>query len=147
MSYENFNLAVGGLILRGDKVLLNHRTDYDMWDLPSGGVEKNETIIQALKREIKEETGLNVKPVRLVGVYHNYRRKVISLLFLVKVISGKLRKNEEADDHKYFSYKKLPKNTVPKQKERIINYFNNKKEITVATQKSKPSYLALGFKK
>ena len=85
-----FFISVGALILKGDKVLLHHRTDYDMWDLPSGSMEKNETIIQALKREVKEETGLKIKPVKLIGVYQNYIRGAINLHFLVKVLSPEL---------------------------------------------------------
>jgi 8-oxo-dGTP pyrophosphatase MutT (NUDIX family) len=50
MNNNLFKIAVGALILKGDKVLLHHRTDYDMWDLPSGGMEADETINQALLR-------------------------------------------------------------------------------------------------
>lgn len=134
--YRNFHIAVGALITKGNKVLLHHRTDYDMWDLPSGGMKKGETIFQALKREVKEETGLNIKPIKITGVYQNYRKGVIVLNFLVKVISGKLTKNEEADDFKYFDYQKLPKNFPSKQKERILDYFRNKERALVKIQKS-----------
>ncbi|MDP2683962.1 MAG: NUDIX domain-containing protein [bacterium] len=140
-------ISVGALILKGDQVLLHHRTDYDLWDLPSGSMEKDETIIQTLKREIKEETGLIVKPVRLIGVYHNYLRGAINFHFLVKVISGKLTLNKEADEFGYFDYKKLPTNLAPKQKERILDYFKDKKSVTVKTQKSQSSIKVLRLKK
>jgi ADP-ribose pyrophosphatase YjhB (NUDIX family) len=144
--YKNFHIAVGALIIKRNKVLLNHRTDYDMWNLPSGGMEKGETIFQALKREVKEETGLNIEPVKLTGVYQNYKREIIVFNFLVKVLSGKLTKNREADAFKYFDYKKLPKNFPDKQKERIFDYFSNKKKVFVKIQKSVPSLIKLGFK-
>lgn len=147
ISMVKFFVSVGALILKGDKVLMHHRTDYDMWDLPLGGMKKNETIIQALKREVKEETGLSVEPIKLIGVYHNYLRGVINFHFLVKVKSGKLRLNKEADQFEYFHYKKLPKNLAPKQKERINDYFKNKKSVTVKTQRSKSSIVTLKLKK
>jgi len=145
--YRNFHIAVGALIIKGNKVLLHHRTDYDMWDLPSGGMKKGETVFQALKREVKEETGLNIKPIKLTGVYQNYRREIIVLNFLVKVTSGKLTKNKEADDFKYFHYKKLPKNLAPKQKVRILDYFINKNKLAIKVQKSISSIESLGLKK
>lgn len=133
---KNFHISVGALITKSNKLLFHHRTDKDLWDLPSGGVKNNETIFQALKREVKEETGLNIKPLRIVGVYQNYEMRIIYLLFTVKVISGKLTKNKEADDFKYFDYKKLPKNLYPLIRERILNYFFNKNKITVKVQNS-----------
>lgn len=129
------------MIIKGDKVLLHHRTDRDMWDLPGGGLERGETIFQALIREVKEETGLKVKPVRLVGVYQNYQRETFVFNFLVKVISGKLTKNKEANDFKYFDFRKLPKNMPDKQKERILDYFKNKVQVIVRIQKSKSSLI------
>lgn len=137
--YRNFHLAVNGLIIKGDKVLLHHRTDGDWWDLPGGGIEKSETIFQTLKREVKEETGLIIKPIKLVGVYQNYYREVVVFNFLVKVLSGKLTLNKEADDFKYFNYKQLPKNTIAKQKQRILDYFNKKSLVKVRIQKSSPT--------
>ncbi|MFH1366697.1 MAG: NUDIX hydrolase [Patescibacteria group bacterium] len=147
MKNNLFKIAVGALILKGDKILLHHRTDYDMWDLPSGGMEASETIYEALVREVKEETGLKVKPLRLAGVYHNFGRKVINFMFLVKVLSGKLTLNAEANQFCYFHYKKLPANFPQKQKERILLYFKDKKTVTVKTQKSENSIKKLGLKK
>lgn len=58
-------IAVGLIISADDKVLLGKKRDGgvypDCWHLPGGGVKKDETLEQALIREIKEETGLNLK--------------------------------------------------------------------------------------
>ncbi len=58
-------IAVGLLISADDKVLLGKKRDGgvypDCWHLPGGGVKKDETIEQALAREIKEETGFNLR--------------------------------------------------------------------------------------
>jgi len=50
------------VIIKGSKVLLIHRIDGDAeyWTFPGGGIETNETAEEAIKREIKEETNLNV---------------------------------------------------------------------------------------
>ncbi|MEC4019205.1 NUDIX hydrolase [Streptomyces sp. H27-D2] len=60
--------VVGAVITEGDgKVLLLHRTADDylggLWELPSGGVDGGETLLQALHREVQEETGLRVTEV------------------------------------------------------------------------------------
>jgi len=137
--YRNFHLAANGMIVKGNKILLHHRTDCDMWDLPGGGIEKGEDIFQALRREVYEETGLKVKPLRLAGVYQNYRKEIFVFNFLVKVVSGKLTKNKEADDFKYFNFKKLPKNMPTKQRERILDFYKNKNIPTVKVQRSMAS--------
>lgn len=51
------------------RVLLCHRRDLDVWNLPGGGVESGELSTEAVIRETKEETGLDVVVERLVGVY------------------------------------------------------------------------------
>lgn len=142
--------GVGGLIVKGDKILLCHRRDYDMWNLPLGGIKIREDIIQALKREVKEETGLKVLPQNLVGVYQNYQKGNIILIFLVKVVAGKLRKNEEVDELNYFDYRKLPHSLSLKHRERIIDYFKNfrrNKKVIFKIQKGPSSIKALGLKR
>ncbi|MDQ3239746.1 MAG: NUDIX domain-containing protein [bacterium] len=53
--------SVYGVIVSEDKILLvKDRTSEDKWDLPGGGLELNEDLIQALHREIKEETGITL---------------------------------------------------------------------------------------
>lgn len=55
-------------ILKGDKILMVcHQTPSRIyWTFPGGGVEEGETLEQAVVREVKEETGLDVKPIRLL---------------------------------------------------------------------------------
>lgn len=53
-----YRVSVKAKIKQGDKVLLV-KEDYKKWDLPGGGIEHNETIVEALKRELVEEIGLN----------------------------------------------------------------------------------------
>jgi ADP-ribose pyrophosphatase YjhB (NUDIX family) len=51
------------------RVLVMRRADNGEWDFPGGAMELGETLASALVREVSEETGLVVEPVRLVGVY------------------------------------------------------------------------------
>ena len=63
------NFGVGIAILAGDKVLLTRREDFEVWCLPGGSVEDGESLVQTAQREAREETGLEVRIERLVGVY------------------------------------------------------------------------------
>ena len=51
------------------RVLLQQRTDNGRWGLPGGAVEFGESILEALHREVMEETGLTIEIRRVIGVY------------------------------------------------------------------------------
>jgi len=53
---------------RGE-VLLQKRTDNELWGLPGGAMDLGESVGQAVAREVREETGLEVQPTGLVGIY------------------------------------------------------------------------------
>ena len=67
-------ISAAGLVKRGDEVLLikNPRRG---WEFPGGMVEQGESVIEALKREIMEETGVQVKVTAFVGAYSNMTLK------------------------------------------------------------------------
>ena len=79
-------LAVSAAIIRDGRVLLARRNRgpaYGVWTLPGGGGEAGETLIEALVREIDEETGMAIEPVALAG-----HREV-----LVRDASGKVERH------------------------------------------------------
>ena len=51
------------------RILLQRRHDNQLWGLPGGGQNLGESAAQAVMREVHEETGLEVEPLRLIGVY------------------------------------------------------------------------------
>jgi ADP-ribose pyrophosphatase YjhB (NUDIX family) len=60
-SKTRLRLTVTGLFLEQEEVLLIHQMTFpepDRWDLPGGGIDPEETVLEALKREVKEETGI-----------------------------------------------------------------------------------------
>jgi len=78
------------------RALLIQRRDNGRWEPPGGVLELGETIEHGLRREVYEETGLDVEAGPLTGVYKNLVQGVVALVFRCKVIGGQLSANDEA---------------------------------------------------
>lgn len=108
-----------GVVREGSRVLLVLRGRPPFagwWGLPGGAVEPGETVADALVREVREETGLEVRVERLLGykdaiardaggrlVYH-----YVILFFLASPLGGELRADSDAADARWFETAELP---------------------------------------
>ncbi len=122
------SFTIGSFVVIFDKagrVLLSHRRDLDIWNLPGGGLESGELPPQAAIRETLEETGLKIKIKRLVGVYGKPYRNELVFVFTAKVVGGKIQRSPEADETRFFNLKRIPENTIPKHVERIQDAIEN----------------------
>jgi len=96
---ENVELTVLCLIEDGDKILLQNRVkkDWRGYALPGGHVEPGESFVDAVIREMKEETGLKILDPRLIGVkqFPIENGRYVVLLFKATRWSGNLISSEE----------------------------------------------------
>lgn len=95
--YPKHIVAVSGLIrCQGGKVLLV-RSPRRGWEFPGGQVEEGETLIEALQREIQEESGVTASIGALVGVYSNIKSPAkVMFGFLGDYVSGELTTSTES---------------------------------------------------
>jgi ADP-ribose pyrophosphatase YjhB (NUDIX family) len=84
----SFGVAVA--VLHEGKVLLTKREDSEMWCLPGGGVDDGEALAAAAVREVREESGLEVRLTRLVGIYSRPAWSNHSAIFAAEWVGGAL---------------------------------------------------------
>src|SRR5262249_43511397 len=98
MSQDNRHSVSFAAVVTNDdgRVLVVQRRDTGKWEIPGGILERDESVYAGLRREISEETGLNVEPDRLTGVYKNLRLGVVALVFRAHVIGGTTGPTEES---------------------------------------------------
>jgi GrpB-like predicted nucleotidyltransferase (UPF0157 family)/ADP-ribose pyrophosphatase YjhB (NUDIX family) len=137
---QAFRIGAFAIILDEEsRVLLCHRRDHDLWNLPGGRVEAGETPWQGVLREAKEETGLDARVVRLAGVYGKPDVNEVVFSFVCAVVGGSTTPTEEADRMAFFAPDSLPPNTPPKQVERIRDAFAHPGEVVTKTQRGESS--------
>ncbi len=113
--YENSKPCVGVLTLDGDRVLLVKRAVEPFkgyWDIPGGFLEPGEHPADGAVREMREETGLVVEPVELVGmfmdVYGPEELPTLNLCYSAKVVSGTPQAGSDAAGMDWFPVDGLP---------------------------------------
>ena len=105
-------LAVSAAIVRDGKVLVVRRARnpaLSLYTLPGGVVETGETLLQAVTREVREETALTIEPVGLAGhreaivrdAQGRVERHFIILCFAARWLAGEPALNEELDDARW----------------------------------------------
>lgn len=114
------NPAVRAIIQNdAGEVLLQRRGDFGTWGLPAGGMELDESLLETLRREVFEETGLRVVRATPFGVYSDPRHSVtypngdrvqpVTLAFHVREWTGEPRADgEESLELAFFPLDRLP---------------------------------------
>jgi len=101
--------------------------DRRIWRLPGGAVKRKETLIEALRREVREELNTDIEVERLHGVYYNFTRgasdHIIVFVASLKERTG-LKPSWEIVAFDFFDLDALPESTSPATRRRIEEYLS-----------------------
>ncbi|MDD5171581.1 MAG: NUDIX hydrolase [Candidatus ainarchaeum sp.] len=102
------------VLIENGKILLIRRAREPFkgeWATPGGRIEDNETAEECARREMKEETGLDIEIIRLIGLYSDPNRDprgIIAAAFLVKRLGGQVKAGDDAGEARWFDLSALP---------------------------------------
>jgi len=132
MSFQVPKLTVDGVLFEKNQIVLvkrKHEPFQGKWALPGGFVEYGETTVDAVVREVFEETGLNSTVKDLLGVYSDPKRDprghTVTVVYLLKRQRGELRSGDDAVDVRFFNVDELPELSFDHEK--IIDDARRKK--------------------
>ncbi|WP_246351520.1 NUDIX hydrolase [Nocardia barduliensis] len=90
------------------RILMIHRIDNDLYSIPGGGLEAGETVTEAVVREVREETGIDVQVTNLIEIFSNPDhviaydggevRQEFSICFPADPVGGQLRPSPESKE-------------------------------------------------
>lgn len=115
-----------------EKVLLTKRADNGLWCLPGGKMESGESVEECCAREVVEETGLQVRTKRLIGIYSNHdllvvypgdkKVQIVVLSFEAEITGGKLGLSDETTDAGFYAPAEIEQMPMHgRHKERILD--------------------------
>jgi ADP-ribose pyrophosphatase YjhB (NUDIX family) len=112
-------VGVGAIMLRGDRILMAQRGKMPLkgwWSLPGGALETGELLVDGIRREVREETGLEVKPVRMFQIFERIMRDSAGAVeyhyvlvdYLCRVVGGTLRAGDDVAHVEWVRRRDLP---------------------------------------
>jgi ADP-ribose pyrophosphatase YjhB (NUDIX family) len=127
------SVGVLGLVVdEAGRVLLVELTYRHGWYLPGGGVKRKEALDDALRRELREEVGIELTAApRLLGVYWNFaeQKSDYAAVFIVEHWSRKPARSLEIAADGFFAPDELPEDTSPAARRRVAEYAEGRRGI------------------
>lgn len=126
---KNFRIAAKSFIIKDGKLLILKRASDDVqkpniWEIPGGRLELGEDPREGIKRETKEETGIDIEILHPLNIRHFIRadgQTITMLIFLCKALNGDIKIGEE-----HSSFEWIP---LEKSKEKLTDFFHKEVDI------------------
>lgn len=114
VGYQTPKLETRAVIFKENKILLVK--EKDKWALPGGWLDYNETVASNTIKEVKEEAGLDVVPIKIISIqnrnmhnYPQYAYEICKVFVMCMEKGGCFQENKETTESNYFSLDNLPK--------------------------------------
>jgi ADP-ribose pyrophosphatase YjhB (NUDIX family) len=125
------------------RILLHRRADNELWSIPGGGMEVGERIADTMVREVREETGLEVEPETIVGIYSDPHhvveygdgevRQQFSVCFACRLVGGELATSDESLEVGFFTPAEIEAMSVHESiRLRIRHYLEHRPQPVIA---------------
>jgi ADP-ribose pyrophosphatase YjhB (NUDIX family) len=130
-----FRIGVFAVIERDGRYLLARRRDIGWWNLAGGGLEYGETVEEGLAREVREEIGVEIEIVRLIGVYSKPRKQEVVLSFLCHMVDeAEPGTSDEVSEVAWFLPEDFPADLLPKHRQRLDDTLLDRPEAVIRDQ-------------
>lgn len=97
MSY-NHKVSAAAMVTNDKGEILLVNSPWRGWEYPGGLLEPGETFQQALRREVREETGVEIEITGFVGICKNVEMNIVNIDFTARYVSGELTPSEESTE-------------------------------------------------
>ena len=120
------SVSVAGIVVRDDgRVLVIKRDDNGHWEAPGGVLELDESFEAGVRREVLEETGLEVTVERLTGVYKNLTHGIVALVYRCRPAGGDTHATDEAREIRWMTKEEVHSAMVPAFGARVLDAFED----------------------
>lgn len=135
--YQTPKLDIRGVVFRNDKILMIKEEIDGKWTLPGGWADIGLSPFEIAEKEVFEEAGLQVKPQRLLGVYHKAKDAehpqdyydIYKLFILCTDLGGEIKTGLETTDVGWFGPNEIPELSTPRitsrQIKRMFDFLKN----------------------
>ena len=121
MEYTHL-VSVAALVTNDEGKILLVNSPWRGWEYPGGLIEPGESFEAALKREVREESGVEIEITGFVGICKNVARDIVNIDFTARYAGGSLTTSEESTEVGWFTFEEaMERITFPLTKKRLAN--------------------------